>query len=142
MSEISDIDAINKLLKSNPQMMKELLANNPTFRENVEKIKIEHAGSIEVSIRKIKATNKMDYSPLQLDYMKNLPNSDDFIDSLDISENVNCDIKRMISRLNEPDIQSAYHPMMFAILQENEFYINIHKRTTKGRSMIDLLNKQ
>lgn len=142
MSEISDFEAINKLLKSNPQMIKELLANNPTFREDVEKIKVEHAGSIEISIRKIRATNKMDYSPLQLDYMKKLQNSEDFIASLDISENVKCDIKWMISRLNEPDIQSTYHPMMFAILQENKFYIDIHKRTTKGRSMIDLLTKQ
>jgi hypothetical protein len=80
MSEISDFEAINKLLKSNPQMIKELLANNPTFRENVENVKIEHAVSIEDSIRKIKAKNKMDYSPLQLDYIKKLPNSDDFID--------------------------------------------------------------
>ena len=129
MSEFSDLDAIYKLLKNDPQMMKELLVSNPGFRENVEKVKIGYAISIEDSIRKIKATDKMDFSPLQLDYIKKLSNGDDFVGSLDIPENIKRDIKWMVSRLNEPDIGSEYHPMMFAILQGNQNYINIHKQT-------------
>ena len=142
MSDFSDLDAIYKLLKNNPQMMKELLANNPGFKENVEKVKTDYVDSIENSIRKIKATDKMDFSPMQLDYMKKLPNSGDFIESLDIPENIKNDINWMISRLNEPDIGRNYHAMMFAILQGNQNYIDIHKQTAKGNCMIKLLSKQ
>jgi hypothetical protein len=141
VSSLSDVEAINKFLKNNPQMIKELFVNNPTFKESIEKLKLECKESIEKSIRKIKATNKMDYSPMQLDYIKTLPNSNDFVESLDIQNNVKYDINRMISRLNEEDIGSLYNPMMFAILQGNQDYINITKRSEKGRIMIELLSK-
>jgi len=139
MFDFSDLDAIYKLLKNNPQIMKELLANNPDFRENVERVKSDYVLSIEDGIRKIRATDKMDFSPMQLDYMKKLANSDDFIRSLDIPQNVKNDINWMISRLNEPNIRRKYHPMLFAILQGNESYIKITRYSEKGRSIINEL---
>jgi hypothetical protein len=142
MFHLSDLESIKMLLEDNPQIMKELLStnivlsNNFTFRENVEhfkiKYKIEQTDSMENSIRNIEAKSKIDYSPLQLDYMKKLSNSDEFIDSLDIPENVKSDIKWMILRLNDPKLESPYNMMMFAVLQENEPQICAMKLCNKN----------
>jgi hypothetical protein len=141
MFHLSDISAIKLLFEDNPQIMEELLSmntvfsNNITFRECIDnfkiKYKMEQSLSMENSIRKIKAKGKIDYSPMQLDYIKSLSNSDEFIDSLDIPENVKSDIKWMIWRLNDPKLKSPYNMMMFAVLQENEVQISALKQCNK-----------
>lgn len=132
MSHISDVEAITNVLKSNPQLVNELLSTSINLRENVKKYKIDCARAMEDSIRKVKAKGKIDFSPTQLDYIKNLPNSNEFIDSLNIPIDVKCDVKWMIERVNDPSIGNDYSPMMFVVLQEDTNLIATLKKCNKN----------
>ena len=132
MSRISDIEAITNVLKSNPQLLEELLSTSINLRENVKKYKIDRDRAMEDSIYQVKAKGKIDFSPIQLDYIKNLPNSDEFIDSLNIPVDVKCDIKWMIERVNDPSVGNDYNPMMFVVLQEDTNLIETLKKCNKN----------